>query len=215
MMLAPLGIAPRLFFFDPAACASLRRIHGIALGTPIAVMSGKLHGCKRVVDVVKACRASGVRLVLVGTFAEKLRDEIARLPPGGEILLQQVEAGDLRGIYSMADIAIFTTFTISYWEAHATGIKMVIPNTAFSRLVFEGDADVLRFGEPSMFAVEDEEYRPHVAIEGMLAEGLERAKESLRSGLKRASRLRFSAAVQAAALSELYQRVTQRMGGAT
>lgn len=210
-MFAPLGVDPQRFYFDPAARAALRERHGIAPDTPLAVMTGKLHAYKRVPEVVLACRQAGFRLMLVGSVAQDVRAELAALPPGDEIQVDQVSAAELRGVYSAADVAIFTTFTLSYWEAHATGVRLLIPDSPFSRLVFEDDAEVRRYGEAAMFRVPDEEYQPQVRITEPLAEGLAALRVRLADpALRRASQMRFSAQTQVAKLIELYDRVLHR-----
>jgi len=207
-MFAPLGVDPQRFYFDPTARAALRERHGIAPDTPLAVMSGKLHAYKRVPEVVLACRQAGFRLMLVGSIAQDVREALAELPPGDEIMLDQVSATELRAVYSAADVAVFTTFTLSYWEAHATGVRLLIPDSPFSRLVFEDDAEVRRYGEAAMFRVPDEEYQPQARIAEPLAEGLVALRARMADpAQRRASQLRFSAQVQATKLIELYDRV--------
>ncbi|MDY0748931.1 hypothetical protein SNE35_30820 [Paucibacter sp. R3-3] len=207
-MFAPLGVDPQRFYFDPVARTALRERHGIAPDTPLAVMTGKLHSYKRVPEVVLACRQAGFRLMLVGSIAQDVRAALAELPPGDEIMLDQVSATELRAVYSAADVAVFTTFTLSYWEAHATGVRLLIPDSPFSRLVFEDDAEVRRYGEAAMFRVPDEEYQPQARIAEPLAAGLVALRARLADPtLRRASQLRFSAQTQAAKLIELYDRV--------
>ena len=207
-MFAPLGVDPQRFYFDPAARAALRERHGIAPDAPLAVMSGKLHSYKRVPEVVMACRQAGFRLMLVGSVAQDVRAALAALPAGDEIMLDQVSATELRAVYSAADVAIFTTFTLSYWEAHATGVRLLIPDSPFSRLVFEDDVEVRRYGEAAMFRVPDEEYQPQVRITEPLVAGLAALRMRMTDPtLRRASQLRFSAQAQAAKLIELYDRV--------
>jgi glycosyltransferase involved in cell wall biosynthesis len=211
-MFAPLGMDPSRFFFDVAGRANFRAQHNIAAEQPLAVMSGKLHGYKRVPEVVQACRQAGYRLVLVGTIAEDVKAALAQLPPGDEITLSQVSAQGLREVYSAADVAIFTTFTLSYWEAHATGVKLLVPNTEFSQLVFGDDPDVHHFGKPDMFAVADEEYKPEIHIDGFVADGLRALAAP--SPQARASRVRFSSRAQASALADLYQKLVPSKGAA-
>ncbi len=207
-MFAPLGVDPKRFYFDPAARSAWRERHGIGPDAPLAVLTGKLSIYKRVPEVVLACRRAGYRLAMVGTIAQDVQAALAQLPPGDELMIDQVSAQELRAVYSSADVAIFTTFTLSYWEAHATGARLLIPDSLFSRLVFGNDAEVRRYGEPGMFRVQDEEYQPQVHIDAPLAEGLAALRLRLADPtLSRSSQLRFSAQVQVAALIELYERV--------
>jgi len=206
---APLGVDPSRFYFEPAERAAFRERHGIAESAPLAVMSGKLHGYKRVPEVVLACRQAGFRLMLVGTIAQDVGEALSGLAPGDEIVLAQVGAAELRAVYSAADVVIFTTFTLSYWEAHATGVKLLVPDSPFSQLVFEGDPDVHRYGSAGMFRVPDEEYQPHVRIDALVSAGLRdiRARMGGDGVPRRVSQLRFSAKAQVAALIELYDRL--------
>ncbi len=207
-MFAPLGVDPKRFFFDPLGRSGWRERHGIADDRPFAVMTGKMSIYKRVPEVVMACRKAGYRLALVGTIAQDVGAALAQLPPGDELYIDQVPAAELRAVYSAADVAIFTTFTLSYWEAHATGARLLIPDSPFSRLVFDADAEVRRYGVPDMFSVPDEEYRPQIHIDEMLAEGLIALRARLADpAWRRTSQLRFSAQRQVAALIDLYERV--------
>jgi glycosyltransferase involved in cell wall biosynthesis len=205
---APLGVDPKRFYFDAQERAAVRSELGLAADERVAVMSGKLHRLKRVPEVVAACRRAGVRLILVGTLAPDVARQLDALEPGREILLPQASAERLRAIYSASDVAIFTTFTVSYWEAHATGMNLVVPASAFSRLVFDGDPKVAQFGDPDMFRIPDELYRDDVAIEEEIFQALRR----LRPG-RRVSQTRFSAEEQCRRLSDLYSRlIAQRKG---
>ena len=125
--------------------------------------------------------AAGVRLILVGTVPPDVRAELERLGPATEILLPQVRADRLRALFNAADVAIFTTFTVSYWESHATGLRLVVPATEFTRLAFDGDAAVTAFGTADLFSIADEEYRP-----GDRPGAAHRAGAGARSGSRRA-----------------------------
>ena len=82
MMWAPLGADPRRFYFDAAEREAERREIGVGPKERVAIMTGKLHATKHVTDVVRACRAAGVRLVLVGTIPAEVRAELERWVPG-------------------------------------------------------------------------------------------------------------------------------------
>ena len=201
-MFAPLGTDPEKFYYDKAERRITRAELGLDDGVPAAVMSGKLHGLKRITDVVKACRAAKVRLILIGSMTRDVEEEIAAIGPGEEIILGSGDSHRLRAIYCAADIAIFTTFTLSYWEAYSTGIQLVVPESAFSKIVFSGDVNVARFGKEAMFRVPDEEYLPEVSI----VEPLVSAIAAL-PGQVRSSSSRFAASTQTAELSRLYSRL--------
>jgi glycosyltransferase involved in cell wall biosynthesis len=207
MIFAPLGADPERFYYDPEERIRVREELRISPQTRTAVMSGKLHALKRVVDVVRACRCAGVRLILIGSLTKDVRAEIDELGRGDEIFLPAGESARLRAVYCAADFAIFTTFTLSYWEAYGTGIQLVVPDTAFSTLVFNGDANVVRFGSPNMFRVADEEYLPGADLVGPLIDSI--AKAPLQ---RRLSRSRFRPSTQARELVELYSRLTIARG---
>jgi glycosyltransferase involved in cell wall biosynthesis len=199
---APLGVDPERFFYDDVTRQAVRADLGFALTDRVAVMSGKLHKLKHVVDVAKACQRAGVRLILVGTIAPDVADELALLPPGTSTILPQARPERLRDLYNAVDYAIFTTFSVSYWEAYATGCHLILPDSAFTQLVFQGDPNVTAFGSPQMFRVSDEEYREGVDITDPLHDALR-----ARTLPPRQSRMRFSAKVQCRELANLYARL--------
>ena len=209
MVLAPLGADPRRFYFNPTEREAVRRELGLHPEEPVAIMTGKLHRAKHVADVVRACRSAGVRVVLVGGVPPDVREDLERLGPGREILLPQVPAERLRALFNAADTAIFTTFTVSYWEAHATGLRMVLPATEFTRIAFDGDPDVVAFGTPDMFAVVDEQYRPGVDLAPLITQALGIPAR----GLPRTSRSAFSSAEGIRRLSDLYREILRRRSG--
>jgi len=201
MMFAPLGVDTQRFYYDPQERERTRAELGIDAGARVAVMSGKLHRHKRVQDVVTACRRAGVRLILVGTVAEDLRRDLDGMAAGTEIVLPQAEPARLRAIYNAADYAIFTTFSVSYWEAHATGVHLIVPATAFTDLIFGARPEATRFGEPSMFKVSDEQYRTDVTVDEAIEGALRRPLPSE----PRCSREDFSARITGRRLAELYR----------
>ncbi|MFL5306244.1 MAG: hypothetical protein ACJ8F1_13585 [Polyangia bacterium] len=209
MMWAPLGADPRRFYFDPAERDAVRRELGVAPDERVAIMTGKLHASKHVADVVRACRAAGVRLILVGTVPPDVRAELEGLGLATEILLPQVPAERLRALFNAADVAIFTTFTVSYWEAHATGLRLVLPATEFTRLAFDGDPAVSPFGGADLFSIADEEYRPGVDLAPLIAQALAGAAASV----ARTSQTTFSSTETGRRLAALYQRIVSRRSG--
>lgn len=199
---APLGVDPERFYYDAAAREAVRAELGFAPADCVAVMSGKLHKLKRVVDVAKACQRANVRLMLVGTISPDVAAEVAKLPQGTVTTLGQAKPERLRDIYNAADLAIFTTFSVSYWEAYATGVHLILPATAFTQLVFAEDPHVTLFGTADMFRVSDEEYREGVDITDAVHAALR-----VRVSGDRQSRMRFSAQVQCRELANLYARL--------
>lgn len=196
---APLGVDPKRFFYDAQARERVRAELGLGPQERIAVMSGKLHRHKHVTDVAKACQRAAVRLLLVGTIAPDVADELKALRIDAVMALSQATPDRLREIYNAADLAIFTTFSVSYWEAHATGVHLVLPATAFTERVFAMDPNVTTFGNAGMFRVPDEEYREGIDI----SDGVYSALQVQLPG-PRQSRMRFSSADQCAELARLY-----------
>lgn len=199
---APLGVDPERFYFDAEARHRVRAELGLGADERMAVMSGKLHKLKRVTDVAKACQRAHVRLVLVGTVSPEVAEELASLPPGNVMTLGQAKPERLRDLYNAADFVVFTTFSVSYWEAYATGVHLILPATAFTHLVFAEDPHVTLFGSADMFRVSDEEYREGVEIADAVHEALRSSAPT-----QRQSRMRFSAQVQCKELANLYARL--------
>lgn len=208
-MLAPLGADTSTFYYDENERKEIRREFRIGDGERLAVTTGKLHRPKHIVDVVRACRRTGTRLMLVGTVASDLATDLAALGPGPELFVPQVSPSRLRAIFNAADCAIFTTFTVSYWEAHATGLPLILPATDFTKIVLEGDPLVFQFGGPELFSVSDEQYRDGINITNAVAEALARIPATV----LRSSRNQFSAEATARSLSELYRRVLATRAG--
>lgn len=198
-MFAPLGVDPERFYFDAAARTRVRDELGLDRTQRVAVMSGKLHKLKHVTDVARACRSAHVRLILVGTIAPDVDAELTAAGIHDAIRLGQADADRLRDVYNAADFVIFTTFSVSYWEAYATGAHLLVPATDFSKLVFADDPNVSRFGDAAMFRVPDEEYRAGIDISPFIERALTGATPR-----ERISRMRFSAPDQCAALAQLY-----------
>jgi glycosyltransferase involved in cell wall biosynthesis len=201
-MFAPLGADPNIFYMDCRERADARAEYGLEDGQKVAIVSGKLHAQKRIPSVVQACREVGMRLILVGSMPEDVRREINLLGPGDEIIINNVDTDRLRRLYNAADIVIFTTFTLSYWEAMATGLFLVAPRTSFTELAIEAQPNVALFGNEGMFSISDEQYRVDVDIGPPLIETLKSITLT-----DRKENLVFSAPAQARALSALYHEV--------
>lgn len=208
---APLGVDPQRFYFDAEVRERVRAELGLGAHERAAIMSGKLHRHKHVTDVARACQRAGVRLLLVGTLSPDVADELEALRTGGAApskqaphagcvtILPQATPERLRDLYNAADLAVFTTFTVSYWEAHATGIHLLLPATAFTERVFAQDPHVSTFGAEHMFHIPDEQYRPGIDLTDAIHEKLQVALPGPRQ-----SRMRFSSADQCAELAQLY-----------
>jgi glycosyltransferase involved in cell wall biosynthesis len=207
-MFAPLGADLTRFHHDETERRRVRIELQLPSDARVAVMSGKLHAEKRVVDVVKACAAAGVHVILVGTLAPDVERELLRTGVTFRAT-GEVSSDRLRALYNAADIAIFTTFSVSYWEAYATGIQLLVPATRFTELIFENKPGVTRFGSPSMFAVEDEQYRPGLEISEVLTEALLRVPPP---GARR-SRHDFSRQETGRRLAALYRELLEQRRG--
>ncbi|HSS38570.1 MAG TPA: hypothetical protein VLT58_07360, partial [Polyangia bacterium] len=109
-------------------------------------------------------------------------------------------------LFNAADLAIFTTFTVSYWEAHATGLRLVLPATEFTRLAFGEDPAVTAFGAADLFSIPDEEYRSGVDLAPLIAQAL----VTVEPQVPRTSRSTFSSTEGGRRLSDLYRRVVGR-----
>lgn len=196
---APLGVDPQRFFYDAQARERVRSELGLLPTQRVAVMSGKLHRLKRVTDVARACERAGVKLLLVGTIAPDVAQELKSVTDGTLVALPQATADRLRDIYNAADFAIFTTFSVSYWEAYATGVHLILPATDFTERVFATDPNVTKFGTADLFRVPDEEYREGVDISDVVYQALQVELPAARQ-----SRMRFSAPDQCVELAKVY-----------
>jgi glycosyltransferase involved in cell wall biosynthesis len=204
-MFAPLGADLARFHHDETERRRVRIELELPSDARVAVMSGKLHAEKRVVDVVRACAAAGVHVILVGALAPDVARELARTSVAFRAT-GEVSSDRLRALYNAADIAIFTTFSVSYWEAYATGIQLLVPATRFTELIFENKPGVTRFGSPSMFAIEDEQYRPELDIRELVSEALLKVQPA---GARR-SRHDFSRQETGRRLAELYRELLEQ-----
>ena len=201
---APLGVDPERFYFDDAERIAARTRMGIRDDETLVIVSGKLHVLKKIPEVICACRSVGMRLLLVGSLDDTVRRFVMEQGAPDVIVLNAVDASELRKLYNAADIVVFTTFTLSYWEALATGLFLVAPSTAFTKLALGDEPGVELFGNASMFAIPDEQYADGESIEHHLILALEAAK-----GRGRHVNLKFSAKEQTLKLERLYLDVIQ------
>ena len=202
---APLGADPTKFYFDAQERADGRRRLGIGGDERCAIVSGKIHHFKRIPDVVRACQAAGWRLLIVGDVAADVAGELRSCAGETTTILPPVDAAGLRALYAVADLAIFTTFTLSYWEALATGAKLLVPRTEFTKFALDNDPTISFYGEPALFSIPDEQYREDAQIEPLLTAAL----RTIAPG-DHAPNLRFSSPNQVAALAESYEEILSR-----
>lgn len=203
--LAPLGADPAMFGYSADARSRLRAKHGIGESERVAIISGKLHPLKLVDQVVLAARKAGVRLMLVGMISDDMRAILDKLPPGDEIHVPYIDSAGLAEYYACADVAVFTTFTLSYWEAYTTGIQLVVPRTAFSELAFAADPSVRLFGGEELFVTPDEQYVAGAQIVDLLADAL----RALSSPTDRRTNAKFASSEQIKKLEKVYVGLVQ------
>jgi glycosyltransferase involved in cell wall biosynthesis len=201
--LAPLGTDPHLFYFRSDARSAIRQKLGIAGHERVAIVSGKLHPAKLIDQVILACRQASVRLILVGVVSDDMKPKLDALPPGNEIYISYVDAQGLAQYYSAADMAIFTTFTLSYWEAYTTGLSLIVARTAFSELAFKDDPCVQLFGSEELFKVPDELYKPNTDIVLLVAQAL--SASIIRN--PRDTQFKFAAQQQIKLLEQSYRKL--------
>lgn len=206
--LAPLGADPAMFGYSADARSRLRAKHGIGESERVAIISGKLHALKLVDQVVLAARQSGHRLMLVGTISDDMKAILDQLPEGNEIFVPHVDAAGLAAYYACADVAVFTTFTLSYWEAYTTGIQLVVPRTAFSELAFAADPSVRLFGGEDLFVTPDEQYVAGARIVDLVADAL----KALPEPRVRQTNAKFASSEQIKKLEGVYLGLLQARG---
>lgn len=179
MFMRPLGADESRFFFDADQRKAFRNELGVAEGEKLVVFSGKLTEDKRIVDVVKAVKQAGATLALAGRLDGRIWQELV-----DEGLSEQIKRLDwlaptrLAGLYSAADVVVFTTFSLSYWEAALTGAKVVVPKSHFFEAVLADQENFFGFGSPDMFVVEDEQYRATADVVGPLSATIQAALQS-------------------------------------
>ena len=166
--LAPLGVNDELFFADPGLRAATRHNLGLADGEYAWLMTGKIDLDKRPDEVALAISKLGGRLFVAGRLSSGTQKLLGELPH--VTILGQLNQRGLNEIYNALDCAIFTTFTLSYWEALATGIHIMVPRTRFSNAILQDIPNATLFGSPSMFSIEEERYDDTISIVDFIAD---------------------------------------------
>lgn len=186
MHFAPLGAAEG-FFFDYSLRQATRQELGLHPQEIIAITSGKVQKNKRVEDICAACKDNSIRLIVVGSCSKDTENRLRSLDDNLYLLPMESQSR-LNALFNAADIGIFTTFTISYWEAATTGLPLLVPNTSFSRLAFQADPKIHLFGNEEMFLVPEEQYHPHIDLHSLLTGTIQK----IPSNTKRKSDFRYS-----------------------
>lgn len=158
MSLAPLGADPNKFFYYQKIRDEKRKIWGISETDILVVISGKIDKAKRTMEAISALLDNGIKVKVVGSYSIDIEYEMNSLMKRGVSFLPQASADELNQIYNAADAVLFTTFSVSYWEALATGAKIIIPKTEFSDLYISENLKIT-FGNEEMFSVVEEQYK--------------------------------------------------------
>lgn len=172
--LAPLGADERVFYFSATLRQAKRYELGLGDSARLAVFSGKVTAGKRVDAVLHACRRLGWHLGIVGRIDPLVRAALLARDGDENVTIAEWETPEgLNSWYNAADLVIFTTFTVSYWEAALAGAHVLVPRTSFSEAELAGRREFTLFGHSDMFVVEEEQYRSGFDVAGALGAGIE------------------------------------------
>lgn len=161
---SPLGSDERYFKFDVNIRNKMRSELNIAPTQIVVAVTGKLDETKRSAEAIEACLDRGYEVIVAGTLTGGVENRIKAHKNSCRIKnLGRLSAEKLNEVYCAADIAIFTTFTISYWEALSTGLSIVVPKTSFSD-IFCADEKINLFGYQDMFLVPEEQYKDNFSV---------------------------------------------------
>lgn len=180
--LSPLGVDERIFFRNDELREETRQKLGVGDSEFVWVVSGKIDTDKRPLDVIRAVRdlGRGDRVFLVGPISKTVSEQIIGLEHVTS--LGRVDPKTLNAIYNASDCCVFTTFTVSYWEAISSGTSVLVPRTSFSEEYLSNRRSVHLFGEPSMFEVEEERYRQEYDLATALKSGMQEVVRQERGG---------------------------------
>lgn len=194
MQLAPLAADSSVFYYDELVRQSLRIELNVAANVRVVLMTGKITPEKRPIQAIRAAFRAGCTVWIVGSLHPHVLDDIKSLDPREKARLTIFPATTAEGLnrfFNAADIVLFTTFTVSYWEAATCGALLVVPRTEFSERAISADHAVL-FGDESMFSTVEERYRDDVDIESLIAAAMSHALKRLDSGIPRSGTDRYS-----------------------
>jgi len=169
MTFAPLGADEDYFYFSQ----HLRKITREKLGVDrederVLLITGKITDIKRPVDVVRAAVSEGFVVVIVGRIDQELENSIRKAGGRKLRLLGWQPMAELNKFYCASDVVVFTAFSVSYWEAAATGVQVVVPRSSFSQMELDSKEQFHLFGTIDMFDIEDESISQSFDIEASL-----------------------------------------------
>lgn len=163
LMFAPLAADERVFFYSDELRMNMRARLGIKPDEKVVVISGKIDAVKRTEDAARAVHEAGYKLILVGRMTDDVRKKFLAYESASILLLPHSSPAEINALYNAADAALFTTFSISYWEALSTGLQIIVPRTQFSEMALP-EAQTTLFGNEEMFLVPEEQYRPDADV---------------------------------------------------
>lgn len=168
--LTPLGVNDKVFFKDECLRGKTRKELGLAEDGFMFLFSGKIDFDKRPTDVAKAMQRAGHTLFLAGKVSDGVKQALVGF--SNVIFLGEKTQTELNALYNACDCAVFTTFSLSYWEALAAGANLIVPSTKFSKNILEGIEGVVLFGRSDMFEVEEERYISDFPVEDVFYEAI-------------------------------------------
>ncbi|MCG9914732.1 MAG: hypothetical protein MH112_00030 [Phenylobacterium sp.] len=168
--LSPLGADEAIFYKDDDLRMRRRSELGIAPHERVVAITGRFSNEKRPLDVAVAVADAGNRAIFCGPMSSDVQAALKNYP--NVIVIGPATQIDLNAIYNAADLAIFTTFTLSYWEALSSGTPILVPRTSFSDQASANMPGINTFGDESMFSVPEEQYHAHVNISHFILSSL-------------------------------------------
>lgn len=172
---APLGADENFFKFSKEVRDNFRQKLGLE-GKRVLLFSGKITDIKRPLDVIESAIKAGFFTVVVGRIDPKLLDSMKSFSSENVLLAGWQPMSELNKYYCAADCVVFTAFSVSYWEAAATGVEVVVPNSNFSKATLSNYENFHLFGETNMFITEDEYINPKYDIVPPLVNTLKNLK---------------------------------------
>ena len=185
---APLGADEDYFYFSENHRLKTRVDLNIG-ERKLLLLSGKITDIKRPIDVVKAGVSAGYYVIIIGRVDTKLKEKIAKAGGDNISFLGWQPMEDLNKYYCAADVVVFTAFSVSYWEAAATGVDILVPKSNFSVATLKNEPNFHLFGDTDMFSVEDEYIKPDYALAEQLGAVLSNIKQ--KPGTKRQTNPKF------------------------
>jgi hypothetical protein len=173
--LSPLAADERVFFFDPEIRKLGRLKYRLIDGEKVYILSGKLGESKKTNQVLQLLCSSGSRVIVAGTVDDETSKFIKK---NSDLILYvgSVDASELNILFNVADVAIFTTFSVSYWEALSAGLNIIVPRSRFSEAILVGENCIL-FGSEDMFSVVEEQYISNYDLTGDVKAALNTANK--------------------------------------